>query len=309
MALKIVLLALLVCCTASEVQSQGDDTSLPLSYDVTELQGDGATCPSNRLRQRTRNSITANIHTQLQNVVTPQMRVETPYCPCASGGRRIAYLNMTDPNQQCPPNWQEFSTSSLRLCSRRSTSTLSSSCDSVSFPNYGGNSYSQVCGRVTGYHYCSTDAFGHLVENDIETFYIDGVSITHGRSPRQHVWTFAAGLDERDTVYGCPCIADPNSANVFIPTFVGNDYFCDTGYTETLYPQCGHISTDLEISHPLWDGGGCGPTGGCCESNNPPWFCKTLPQPTTDDIEVRICGDEELSNEDILVELIEIYVN
>ena len=38
MALKIVLLALLVYCTASEAQSQGNDTSL--SYDVTELQGD-----------------------------------------------------------------------------------------------------------------------------------------------------------------------------------------------------------------------------------------------------------------------------
>ena len=83
----------------------------------------------------------------------------------------------------------------------------------------------------------------------------------------------------------------------------------DILHTETLFPQCGNVSSDLETSHPLWDGGGCGPTGGCCESNNPPWFCKTLPQPTTDDIEVRVCGDEVLSNEDILVELIEIYVN
>ena len=37
----------------------------------------------------------------------------------------------------------------------------------------------------------------------------------------------------------------------------------------------------------------------------PPWFCKQLPQTTTDDIEVRICGDQGIANEDTPVELIE----
>jgi len=39
-----------------------------------------------------------------------------------------------------------------------------------------------------------------------------------------------------------------------------------------------------------------------------PWFCKQLPQATTDDIEVRICGDEGASAEDAPVELIELYI-
>ena len=41
---------------------------------------------------------------------------------------------------------------------------------------------------------------------------------------------------------------------------------------------------------PLWDGQGCGPTSSCCTFNSPPWFNVTLPFPTTDNIEVRICN-------------------
>ena len=46
----------------------------------------------------------------------------------------------------------------------------------------------------------------------------------------------------------------------------------------------------------------------CCTFNNPPWFCKQLPQTTTDDMEVRICATHGITNEDMPVELIEIYV-
>jgi len=34
------------------------------------------------------------------------------------------------------------------------------------------------------------------------------------------------------------------------------------------------------IKTPLWDGEGCRPTSsGCCQFNNPPWFCKHLNEP------------------------------
>ena len=64
---------------------------------------------------------------------------------------------------------------------------------------------------------------------------------------------------------------------------------------------------------PLWDGQGCG-SSSCCELSyppgvTPPWFCKQLPQTTTDDIEVRLCGDEGTADEDTPVELIELYIN
>ena len=58
---------------------------------------------------------------------------------------------------------------------------------------------------------------------------------------------------------------------------------------------------------PLWDGQGCGPTSTCCTFNNPPWFCKQLPQSTNTDLEVRLCGASAyLGN--TAIELIELYV-
>ena len=63
---------------------------------------------------------------------------------------------------------------------------------------------------------------------------------------------------------------------------------------------------------PLWDGEGCG-AATCCELSyppgvTPPWFCKQLPEVTTDDIEVRLCADEPTTDEDTLLELIELYI-
>ena len=60
---------------------------------------------------------------------------------------------------------------------------------------------------------------------------------------------------------------------------------------------------------PLWDGAGCGPQSTCCSFNNPPWFYKQLPQPTTDAIEMRVCRNEPASNEDIAIEIVEIYTH
>ena len=54
---------------------------------------------------------------------------------------------------------------------------------------------------------------------------------------------------------------------------MGEDYFCDAGNEEFMTGETG-LQTD-----PLWDGTDCL----CCVSDNPPWFYKQLPQPTTDD--------------------------
>ena len=157
-----------------------------------------------------------------------------------------------------------------------------------------------MCGRVMAYQDKTPDGFGHGIRI-IESYYVDGVSLTHGQSPRQHIWTFAGAIDERGAV-GCPCIrSDIPYIGMSPPSFVGQDYFCDTGSREAY--QFTFYSGD-----PLWDGQGCGGTSTCCEFNNPPWFCKQLPQPTTDDIELRICASEDTSNEDLPIEQVEIYV-
>ena len=59
---------------------------------------------------------------------------------------------------------------------------------------------------------------------------------------------------------------------------------------------------------PPWDGEGCGSTSTCCQLNNPPWHCTTLPQPTMDDIELRICGHGSNSEEDSSIQPTDVYI-
>uniref|UniRef100_A0A1X7UU89 Fibrinogen C-terminal domain-containing protein n=1 Tax=Amphimedon queenslandica TaxID=400682 RepID=A0A1X7UU89_AMPQE len=110
---------------------------------------------------------------------------------CGSGGgwTRLAYLNMSDATQNCPSGFRLYQSGGVRACGR--PVTYSSSCVSVQFPS-NGISYSQICGRVTGYQYGSTDAVSEPV-NNVNSYYLDGVSITRG-SPRQHVWSLYAGV-------------------------------------------------------------------------------------------------------------------
>ena len=44
----------------------------------------------------------------------------------------------------------------------------------------------------------------------------------------------------------------------------------------------------------------------CCDKGGP-WFCKQLPQPTQDDIEVRVCTNSAGSDEDAVLEQIKLY--
>ena len=137
--------------------------------------------------------------------------------------------------------------------------------------------------------------------NTIDDIYVEGVSLTHGQNPRKHIWTFANALDEVHNEWVCPCTKTDTPFTGVVPSFVGEDYFCATG-SRYIYAWNKFYSED-----PLWDGEGCGGTSTCCQFNNPPWFCKQLPQPTTDDIELRLCGDEGFK-EDTAIEHVEIYV-
>ena len=142
------------------------------------------------------------------------------------------------------------------------------------------------------------DAFRGL---SIDSVYAEGVSVTHG-FPRQHIWTFAAGIDEQiGGLRTCPCVNGSTNGN-HIPSFVGQNYFCETGITQN--PK---TNTFWPNGDPLWDGQGCGPTSSCCTFNSPPWFNVQLPNATTDYIEVRLCGDG-IQYEDSPIQLMELYV-
>jgi hypothetical protein len=132
------------------------------------------------------------------------------------------------------------------------------------------------------------------------------VSLTYG-NPRKHIWTFVNALDEYPRYYEhkCPCTNVTEQRPINISSFVGNDYFCETGVP----PDQSHSNSVFYADDPLWDGQGCGPTSTCCTFNNPPWFYKQLPQPTNADLEVRLCSASPARYENTPVELIEIYVN
>ena len=62
---------------------------------------------------------------------------------------------------------------------------------------------------------------------------------------------------------------------------------------------------DTEDCRPLWNGGTC---KNCNSSSNPPWFYRQLQNHTTDDIEMRVCRDELASNENVLIQAFDIYI-
>ena len=81
--------------------------------------------------------------------------------------------------------------------------------------------------------------------------------MTHGPAgSRQHIWTFAAALDEQEDpyfngLYNCPCTNASVTWPYQVPSFIGNDYFCDTGNRGPGYSGDVYYSDD-----PLWDGEG-----------------------------------------------------
>ena len=202
----------------------------------------------------------------------------------------MANLDMTKPRQRCPTGFK-LTTSPKRGCFR----TTTPGCTSVTFDTQN-ITYSKVCGRVIGYKHRTLDAFQPYYNRQTGTIddrYVDGVSITHGRLPRQHIWTFAAAASSGVHHSSCPCTYNgPRRFVGVIPSFINNDYFCEVGRT----------------TEPMWDGEGCPSNSRCCTFNNPPWFRKQLSQNTTDDIEVRVCTDQRSYWEDIEIELIELYV-
>ena len=160
----------------------------------------------------------------------------------------------------------------------------------------------KVCGKVIAYQLGATDAFsyhGRGANPTIDSNYVDGVSLTHGHAPRNHIWTFAAAFDEyieSDHIASvCECSYSLSNVGTNPPLFVGQDYFCDSGIFASNY-----------FLDPLWDGAGCGSTSTCCSFNNPPWFHKELPSLTSDDIEMRVCCDQLRSDEDIAMSSVKI---
>ena len=222
-------------------------------------------------------------------------------CGGEGGWTRVGILDFTDPATSCPTDFTLDTTDGKRFCRR---DTMPSSCKSIPFVVAFGPSYSKVCGRVLGYAYTTVDGFALRPDNvALDDNYVDGVSITHGSPPRSHVWTFVAGNNEySNSRFSCPCNTESvwGAQTYFVPSYVGLNYTCESASSSP---------GSWKTADVLWDGQQCnGREGPCCANPSLPWFKTDLPAPTTDDLEVRVCVDEYTHNEDVGVELIELYV-
>lgn len=213
--------------------------------------------------------------------------------------KHIAHIDMSIPEATCPSGYTEINISSnsshTRACRRASPAT---NCISNYFPVQ--QPYTQVLGRIIGYQYGAPFAY-YYGSRGIDQEYVDGYSITHGQSPRKHIWTFAAGSDDVSVhnSWVCPCSASSLSVS---PSFVGPDYFCETANHKKTYTY----DTPF-YDHPLWDGQKCGAKSDCCKFHNPPWFCKLLSQPVVDPVELRQCNGYRAST-DTPFQILDIYV-
>ena len=244
------------------------------------------------------------------NITNGNGNLQQVYCEMDTlcGGRgwtRLGRLDMTESGRECPSEFRLYETGGVRACGRKPTD--SGKCNSLTISSFGIN-YTEVCARVIGYQVSSPNAF-HVPDgfvDDIDIQYIDGVSITHG-TPRQHIWTLGASRYDTynaDNSRICPCAQGSSQKT---QSFVGEDYYCESGCTNNLSSGCG-ANTGLYADDRLWDGENCGPAEvGCCSSTQP-WFHKVLDGGTTDGIELRICSNSGTDVEDTAVELYEIFV-
>ena len=335
--------AFLVVCLLHVLQSEGQPlVEAPARVPATVLTGSApGSCPSEQDTIDAQNMLRQNISTILDDLpvadipttelpttelpttelpttklpttelpTTELPTTEEPVAECGgTGWRRVGYLDMTDPSQSCPSGLAlKYYHPTLRTCGRSVNAQYNNDtagCWSTFYAT-GGSQYSQVCGRVRGYQWGHTDAFRSGTGASIDSIYLNGVSLTHGPSGnRTHIWSFVAGhskLYDPDSNDGpfrfCHC-ADPNTIPP-PPPYAANEYFCDSGFT-------GHSPANTLYPDPLWDGQNCD-ISSCCQFNNPPYFTKILPTPTSDSIELRVCVSYETFWVDAPIDQVELYV-
>ena len=228
--------------------------------------------------------------------------VHTVYCDMEleCSGHKGGWMKIADYDTSkgdgCPSGWKKIKANGLDLC--RSPND-NAGCHSTNFHVHKVR-YNKICGRVKGYQKGSPGAFRKIENPSIDNEYVEGISITLG-TPRKHVWTYGVGLsnDYNYANVNCPCAKYSGPSP---PTFVGNHYYCESGNTGTV---------DVAVyytTNPLWDGDGCLPNNNCCTNTDQPWFFRQMTMDRQDDIEVRLCTNEAFSNEAIVVEQIEMYV-
>ena len=296
-AFSLLLFASCLLCTAlsymhhAPVEVDKDDgLRLRLSSTKDEAEQDNQEMKEENTLPR---GMESNPITILGHVNAPFPADDVPSTP--STWKLVGKLDMSDPFQKCPASLSKIS--SPRASCGKSTGA---SCNGFTVPTSEA-SYQTVCGRFRGYQIATTDAFWQYsnLGNTIDDPYVDGISITYrAHGERRHIFTYASGAAEYVSAgYTCPC-----NGGAAPPAYVGSDYYCESGNA---------AGYDRRLFHedPLWDGQQCGGLEGtCCNPPNLGWFCKTFPTTISGDIEVRLCVDQDLQDENIALEFFELYI-
>ena len=207
--------------------------------------------------------------------------------------KRIAYLSNNTSPVVCPMEFELINDSNVpALCKRNPTGAR---CSSITY-SINGNSYSQVCGTIHGSYFGDPDGFDSHTRDTtirpkppstapINLNYVDGISLTHGSMNEHHIWTLSAIVNFANPTDICSVCASNK------PSYVGMDYSCDVLGTQACKLNCS--------PRQIWG-------SGQCIGNNT--FYKNLMQPTSDDLEMRVCTDQAEDDEDIYLSFIELYV-
>ena len=163
-----------------------------------------------------------------------------------------------------------------------------------------GFAYTEVCGHVLGYKKeLLMDSMERITKLKTSTW---TVYPSHGKpGSRQHIWSL--GLSIAEDLSGGRCCPCNDKAPNTVPKFGKNNWYCESGNPsdDVFYHFFGNDK--------LWDGQKCSPNEKpCCNSPIMPYFHTNVDGVTSDSIELRICHDSGLDDEDVPLQSYQFFV-